>query len=118
MDKKDLEFFRKKLTEEKADLEEELNEVAQKSPGQVWQATSGSLDVDSADENEVADKFEEYEGNKGVMEKLQKQLSDVDSALIKISNGTYGLCEICKKPIEKDRLKANPSAKISIKHGH
>lgn len=118
MNKKDLAFFKTKLVEEKKELEEELGEVAQKTPGQVWEATSGSLDVDSADENEMADKFEEYEGNKGVVEKLQKQLSDVDLALAKIEAGTYGLCEICKKPIEKERLEANPSAKISIKHSH
>jgi RNA polymerase-binding protein DksA len=118
MNKKDTEFFKAKLLEEKKGLEEELGEVAQKTPGQSWEATSGSLDIDSADENEVADKFEEYEGNKGVMEKLQKQLAEVDEALTKITTGTYGLCEVCKKPIERDRLEANPSAKVSIKHNH
>lgn len=118
MNKKDIEHFKAKLLAEKMELEEELNEVAKKEPGQGWSATSGAMDIDSADDNEVADKFEEYEGNKGVMEKLEKQLEDVDGALSKIEKGTYGLCEICKEPIERDRLEANPSAKDSIKHKH
>jgi RNA polymerase-binding protein DksA len=118
MNKKDLEFFKAKLLDEKKGLEAELSEVAQKTPGQTWEATSGTLDVDSADENEVADKFEEYEGNKGIVEKLEKQLEEVDSALTKITAGTYGLCEACKEPIERERLEANPSAKVSIKHSH
>lgn len=120
MNKRDLEHFKAKLLEEKKDLETELGEVAQKNPSlaQGWEATSGNMDVDPADENEVADKFEEYEGNKGVMEKLEKQLTEVNSALERIDAGTYGVCEICKKPIETDRLEANPSSRISIKHTH
>ncbi|MFA6554426.1 MAG: TraR/DksA C4-type zinc finger protein [Candidatus Paceibacterota bacterium] len=120
MNKRDLEHFKTKLLEEKKDLETELGEVAQKNPSlaQGWEATSGNMDVDPADENEVADKFEEYEGNKGVMEKLEKQLNEVNSALERINNGNYGICEVCKEPIEKERLEANPSSKISIKHKH
>jgi RNA polymerase-binding protein DksA len=118
MNKKETDYFKTKLLEEKAELEGELKEVAQKEPGQNWSATSGGLDIDSADDNEVADKFEEYEGNRGVMEKLEKQLEEVDSALSRIEKGTYGICEVCQKPIEKDRLEANPSARNSIKHGH
>ncbi len=118
MNKKDTEYFKAKLLAEKKELEEELAEVAQKEPGQGWSPSSGALDIDSADDNEVADKFEEYEGNKGVMEKLEKQLEEVENALSKIEKGTYGICETCQQPIERDRLEANPSAKDSIKHKH
>jgi RNA polymerase-binding protein DksA len=115
MNKKDLEYFKAKLLEEKKDLTEELGEVAKSEPGQGWEATSGTIEVDSADENEVADKFEEFESNKGVMDKLQKQLTEVDAALERIENGTYGICENTHKPIDRDRLEANPSARVSLK---
>jgi DnaK suppressor protein len=120
MNKKDIEHFKAKLTAEKKALETDLGEVAQKNPGvaQGWEATSGNIDVDPADENEVADKFEEYEGNKGVMDKLEGQLAEVNAALDRVANGTYGICEICKKPIEIERLEANPSSRVSIKHAH
>lgn len=115
MNKKDLEYFKGKLLEEKKELEAELNEVAKKGPGQGWEATSGEMEVDTADDNEVADKLEEYETNKGVMDKLQKQLAEVDAALDRIEKGTYGICENTQKPIDRDRLEANPSARISLK---
>ena len=115
MNKQDLEYFKGKLLEEKKELETELNEVAKNEPGQGWEATSGEMEIDTADDNEVADKFEEYETNKGVMDKLQKQLTEVDAALSRIENGTYGICENTHKPIDRDRLEANPSARISLK---
>ncbi len=115
MNKKDLEYFKGKLLEEKKELEQELGEVAKNEPGQGWEATSGEMEVDTADDNEVADKLEEYETNKGVIDKLQKQLSEVDSALERIENGTYGICEVTKKPIDRNRLEANPSARVSLK---
>ncbi len=115
MNTKDIEYFKAKLLAEKKELETQLNEVAHKEPGQGWEATSGDMEVDPADENEVADKFEEYEGNKGIMTKLQTQLEEVDAALDRIKKGTYGICEKSKKPIERERLEANPSARFSLK---
>ena len=120
MNTKDIEYFKDKLTAEKLSLEANLNDVARKDPTNAngWEATSGEIDVDTADENVVADKFEEYEGNRGVTEKLEGQLNEVNAALDRITKGTYGICEICNKPIEKERLLANPSSRISIKHQH
>lgn len=120
MTKKEIEYFKAKLEAEKADLEKELGEVGQKSPGTAgaWEATAGNIEVDTADENELADKLEEYEGNSGILQQLESQLTEVKSALSRIDAGTYGVCEICQKPIEKERLEANPSARISLKHGH
>ena len=120
MNAQELEYFKAKLTSEKAELEAELEEVGQKNPTlkEGWEATSKNIEVDSADENEVADKFEEYEGNTGILKQLDGQLAEVNAALDRITKGTYGNCQICGKPIEKDRLEANPASKISIKHGH
>jgi RNA polymerase-binding transcription factor DksA len=39
----------------------------------------------------------------------------IDKALVKIEDGTYGLCERCGKPIEKARLKALPYANLCLK---
>ena len=115
MNKKDLEYFKARLLDEKKMLVEELGEVAENEPGQGWEATSGTMQVNPADENEVADKFEEFESNKGVMDKLQKQLLEVEAALERIEKGTYGICEDTQKPIDRDRLEANPSSRVSLK---
>lgn len=118
MNTKDLEYFRRKLEKEKNLLEEELKTVGHKNPGAVggWEASPENIDTDSADDNEVADKIEGLEGNNGILEKLDKQLVEVNAALDRIKKGTYGICEVSGEPIEKERLEANPSATTCIKH--
>jgi DnaK suppressor protein len=120
MNKKDLNYFTDKLVAEKAVLEQELGEIGKRNPSsnKGWEATSGGMKVDSADDNEMADKFGEIEENTGILNQLDSQLIEVNAALDRIQKGTYGLCEVCGKPIEKERLDANPAARVSIKHGH
>ncbi len=42
-------------------------------------------------------------------------LREIDAALHRINEGTYGLCEKCGKPIPKARLKAVPHARSCMK---
>lgn len=118
MNKKDLEYFKKKLLKEKDLLEGELRTVGRVNPNNPneWEATPGSIEVDSADENEVADKMEELDENTSILESLNKQLKEVSAALERIEKGTYGICEVSGEGIERERLEANPSARTSIKH--
>jgi len=41
-------------------------------------------------------------------------LDSIEAALRKIENGAYGICEHCKKRIEKKRLKALPPARYCL----
>ncbi len=43
----------------------------------------------------------------------QEALSEIDAALKRITDGTYGVCEITQKPIAKDRLLAVPFTRHS-----
>jgi DnaK suppressor protein len=45
---------------------------------------------------------------------IQNQLADVNHALGKFERGTYGVCDICGKPIEPARLEALPQASLCI----
>ena len=118
MNKKDLAYFKEKLEKEKKLLEEELGNISCVDPedSNNWEATTTDIQVDSADENEVADKMEELEENKSEIRSLEPQLKEVNDALNRIKDGTYGICEISGDAIEKERLEANPSARTSIKH--
>jgi DnaK suppressor protein len=42
-------------------------------------------------------------------------IQDIDDALGRIENGTYGQCVRCGKPLYKERLKAMPTAKYGPK---
>jgi RNA polymerase-binding protein DksA len=57
-------------------------------------------------------------------EEILGQLSDIeieilraiDDALERIKNGTYGICEVCGKEIEEERLQAVPWTTLCIQH--
>ena len=74
------------------------------------------MDTMPADDNEVADNIEAFEENTGILKELEIRFNEIRSALAKIDGGGYGICEIAKEPIEKDRLEANPAARTCKKH--
>lgn len=118
MNKKDTEKFKIKLLAEKSQLEEEMAGIGSKNPNNkgAWDASASKMEVDHADENEVADKLEELEENGAILSQLETQLTEVNAALDRIEKGKYGLCEKCGVPIDLKRLEANPSARFSINH--
>ena len=46
----------------------------------------------------------------GIVENLMSMLNDVDAALTKVEEGTYGVCESCGKQIGADRLEFRPTS--------
>ena len=110
--------YKKLLEEEKAKLLAELATIGQKNPSNEgdWEAKSTDLDSDSADENETADVMESLDENKAILEQLEIQLIQVESALGKIEGGTYGKCNACGKDIPEARLNANPAALTCMDH--
>ncbi len=44
----------------------------------------------------------------------QEALAEIEAAIQRIKNGTYGVCELTGKPINKDRLLAVPFARFSV----
>jgi RNA polymerase-binding transcription factor DksA len=113
------EYYEEKLKRERATVVDELGRIGVKNDekgSDEWAPTSTEADISEADPNEVADKLEIYEENNALVQQLEKRLMEIDAALGKIKNGTFGLCEIDKKPIEEDRLEANPAARTCKKH--
>ena len=46
--------------------------------------------------------------------RLRKHIVDLKNALLRIENGTYGVCRVTGKLIQKERLKLVPHATLSI----
>ncbi|MEK7184875.1 MAG: TraR/DksA C4-type zinc finger protein [Patescibacteria group bacterium] len=118
MNKNDILYFKEKLLKEKALLESELANIGKVNPNNPndWSATTNDIETDSADENEVADRFEELEENEVVISKLEPQYLEVKNALDRIETLKYGICEVSGEEIERDRLEANPSARTCKAH--
>lgn len=47
---------------------------------------------------------------------LREQLDDVEAAIARLAEGTYGSCAVCGKPIAVDRLEAMPATRWCIQH--
>ena len=112
------EEFKKLLEEEKGKIEESLKSVGEKTlfgGKEEWTPKYPDLNPLSSDKNEMADEVEEFEQRVGIEGHLEDKLNEINEALSRIKEGNYGICEKCKKEIEQERLKANPSAKTCIK---
>jgi DnaK suppressor protein len=49
-----------------------------------------------------------------IVRELKGSLADVERALRKLDEGTYGICERCGNPIGADRLEAIPWTRLCI----
>jgi DnaK suppressor protein len=88
------------LEQERDDLLRQLGEL-------------GDLNYDSnfADSSQVTAERGEAEV---LASKLREALDEVERALAKQDEGTFGLCESCGKPIPPARLEAMPTARFCI----
>jgi DnaK suppressor protein len=50
----------------------------------------------------------------GLMESESDELQQIEEAFERIADGTFGLCETCKKKVPKERLKAIPYARLCV----
>ena len=103
---KHLAYFKKKLTEWKADLVKTNNEALYNS----------SMD-DNSTSADIVDQASSYTEKNVEMRAINRQIkliSKIDSALKRIKDGTYGFCEDTGEPIGLKRLMARPVATLCI----
>jgi RNA polymerase-binding transcription factor DksA len=110
--------YREALLAEKSRLEGELSTVSRRNPQnpQEWDTVAESRDDDRSDENDNADALEDLVNDEAVVRQLEAQLAEVEAALGRIEDGTYGTCEVSGEEIEGDRLEANPAARTCKAH--
>ena len=110
--------FKELLEKERGEIEKELATVGRKNPDQAgdWEATEPEGERDFAEEGDRAEGIENFENNNAVLFQLETRLKEVNAALEKIEDGTYGICEVSGEPIEEDRLEANPAATTCKTH--
>jgi RNA polymerase-binding transcription factor DksA len=96
----------------RASLEEERASLRAKL-GELGFGEHAGLDYDQnfADSSQVTAERGEAEA---LAKSLAETLSEVEHALAKIEDGTYGTCENCGQPISPARLEAQPAARHCI----
>ncbi len=64
-------------------------------------------------EEEATETFE-LEKRLALEKRLRAQLAEVEQALHKFEDGTYGSCDVCGQSIDPDRLEALPQANLCM----
>ena len=105
---------KEKLLKQRADLEKQLRSLRSKKrrgfPFSVRFPKLGT-DVDS-DTQEI----EQYESNLSLEKQMSDRLRDTRFAFSLMKKGRYGLCLVCGKEIEEERLRAYPAALTHANH--
>jgi DnaK suppressor protein len=113
LNSRDLEHFRQLLLAKRRELVGDMSSMER----EALRSTSGSnlsnLPMHMADMG--TDNYEQ-EFTLGLVEKDRVLLREINSALAKIQDGTYGICEGTGKPIGKARLEAKPWARHGIEY--
>lgn len=107
--RKELAGYRRLLFEKRAEL---LGDVA--SLQNDVNEKSGNLSNMPLHMADVGSDHYEQEFTLGLMESERKLLREIDDAIMRISDGTYGICVVSGLPIGSARLDAKPWAKYCI----
>ena len=110
---KELEHFRELLLAKRRELVGDMSSMEREALRSASGSNLSNLPLHMADMG--TDNYEQ-EFTLGLVEKDRGLLREINQALAKIQDGTYGLCEGTGKPISKARLEAQPWAKYSIEH--
>jgi DnaK suppressor protein len=113
--KKQLEYFKTKLKAEKNRVLEEMTDLQKSSLKTSISDASGENSRYSYHLGDVASLSYGREFDMGLSERQQKYLEQIDEALERIENGTYGICKVTGEPISIERLEEVPVAKYSVK---
>jgi RNA polymerase-binding protein DksA len=110
-----LEHFRSKLQSERQRVLEEMGELQSSNLKQSIADQSGEISRYSYHLGDTASLSYGREFSMGLAERQQKYLEQVDDALRRIAEGTYGICRVTGEPIPIERLEEVPVAKYSVK---
>jgi RNA polymerase-binding transcription factor DksA len=98
---------RAQLEAERAQLREQVDSLERRG------SAAESFDDNFADSGQVA---AEQGENAVLANRLRSELDEVERALAKLDEGTYGRCEVCGGPIAEARLEAMPATRFCIDH--
>ena len=98
-----LEIERRRLTEELSEMEANLRPAEERREGSPF----------GKREEEATETFE-LEKRLVLEKRIKEQLAEVEHALHKFEDKTYGFCDNCAQPIDPARLEALPEASLCL----
>lgn len=104
---------RARLSSEKQRVQELIRQIK----GELGDGQAEELaDYDQHPADTGSDTFER-EKDLSILEQLENELAEVEAALARVEDGTYGIDENTGDQISPDRLEALPTARTNLEHG-
>ncbi|MFC1524980.1 TraR/DksA C4-type zinc finger protein [Planctomycetota bacterium] len=113
--KKALGRFKNLLLQHKEKLLTTVNQIEKKSLSSSNKEVSGGLSTLPIHLGDLGSDQYEQDFAIGVMEGERGEIAEINDALARIADKTYGICELCLKRIPAPRLNAVPYASLCIK---
>ena len=110
------------LDQARTRLEQERERLTRLRDGVNDESTGDENEPVEAQELSVVDQHpadvgsEVFERQKdiAIAEGFDNELEEIEAALARIDDGSYGTCETCGKAIPKERLEAKPAARFCV----
>ncbi len=102
MQTSELNYFKEILLSRKEQIEKNINGVSTELNELSALDLNDEGDHASANNNSMVES--------AIIEQQKQELSEIEKALLKITNGGYGVCEMCEDDIGFQRLKVKPHA--------
>ena len=111
-----IEHFKQLLLEKRREILRNVNEFEDEALKKSRLDASGDLSSMPIHMADLGTDNYEQEFALGLMDSERKLLREIDDALERIEQGTYGICEGTGKQIPKARLEAQPWARYCIEY--
>jgi RNA polymerase-binding transcription factor DksA len=113
----DADDAREHLDEERARLERmRAGFEAERLHDESEEESTGELSHFDQHAADIASDTFEREKDFSILEQVEAELVDIERALQRLDDGTYGRCEACRSPIGDERLEALPAARFCVLH--
>ena len=112
--KKDLNDYKKLISKRKSEIMYDINHISEDTLKKSLKDASGDISGYAFHMADVATDNYDREFSLGIASNERKLIYELDDAVKRIEDGTFGFCEDCKSLIAKTRLKAIPYARLCL----
>ena len=112
----ELDHFRKLLLQKRNEILQSVVEIEDETLRKSRLDASGDLSSMPIHMADLGTDNYQQEFSLGLMDGERRLITEIDDALQRISDGTYGICEGTGLPIAKARLEAQPWARYSVEY--